>query len=332
MGRRTLSSILYPLFLFSTLLLLSITAHAQTYHRYGEGTSRGTNYDPATSGLTAKTIQAAIDEIDAAALTAEADTHGTVTGRGRTDYGANSIANRLQTGKDANDHWGQGHDATEGLFFDCWAGGTRGNCDKGPKLNTDKYFLVKDRNNAVLWRTQETTDGVFYEMRERTVDPTGNPPTGYWWMYPKSGGMYAEDDAGAITKLGRTQYISVCEPAGGNNCFSFTDLPAAFTEANAVRRKFVDLSQFTQFRLSAFLSVAAVTGDITVVCDANSTFASTATLGTLDNPPVNGTVGSWTAIPANECATAGGVWITFGMINGNTTEDPTVRSAGLELR
>jgi len=121
--------------------------------------------------------------------------------------------------------------------------------------------------------------------------------------------------------------------AGVNLCTTFTNLSAAFTESSQVgNRNNFDLSRYTDFRIVVNYSVAAVTGDVEVQCDSTYSFATPTTLGTLDNPAIDGTAGAWTAIPANECSTVGGVWIRVGMVNGNGTEDPTARAIRLQVR
>ena len=118
----------------------------------------------------------------------------------RTDYGATSIANRLQVGTDANNHTGIGDEPTEGGFIDCWRGGIRGNCNKGPgKLLDGKFFLIPDSAGVPIVRVLGTTGNSYYEMRENTADPTGTPPATNWRLYPKPGGWYAQSPAGTVT-------------------------------------------------------------------------------------------------------------------------------------
>lgn len=116
-------------------------------------------------------------------------------------------------------------------------------------------------------------------------------------------------------------------------CHTFTNLGASFVEVNnSVSRDHLDLEDFTDFRIIAVLSAAAVAGDIAIQCDTDSAFGSTTSLGTLDNPTNALVVGSWTAIPAGECKTAGGQYVRAGMLNGNGTEDPAVRFIRLQVR
>ena len=111
---------------------------------------------------------------------------------------ADSVGTRVMIGKDTNDHVGIFHDPTEGSVLDVWVNGVRGDTDRGSNLNADKLFCVRDRNKTSLWCSPETTDGAYFEMRQRTGDPTGDPPANYWWLYAKAGGIYSQNSAGII--------------------------------------------------------------------------------------------------------------------------------------
>lgn len=127
----------------------------------------------------------------------------------------------------------------------------------------------------------------------------------------------------------------LCSPgnSAAGMCHTFTNLGASFVEvSNRNSQDHLDLANFTDFRILANLSVAAVAGDIRMDCDADSAFGSPATLGTLDNPTATFNVGAWTAIPAGECKTSGGQYMRAGMVNGNGTEDPAVRFIRLQVR
>lgn len=117
-------------------------------------------------------------------------------------------------------------------------------------------------------------------------------------------------------------------------CHTFTNLGAAFSVvANNASEDHLDLSGFTDFRILARLSTAAVAGDIRIDCDTDAAFGSPTTLGTLDNPTVSLNISTWAAIPitGDNCKTAG-IYFRAGMVNGNTTEDPAVRFIRLQVR
>jgi hypothetical protein len=126
---------------------------------------------------------------------------------------------------------------------------------------------------------------------------------------------------------------TLCAGTATQVCNTFTNKNASYVEvANSASRTNLDLSVFTEFRVISLLSVAAVAADLQIHCDADAAFGSQALLYQLDNPGATLFVGAWTAIPANECDTAGGVYLRVGMTNGNTTEDPAVRTIRLQVR
>lgn len=45
-----------------------------------------------------------------------------------------------------------------------------------------------------------------------TSDPVGNPPTGYIYVYAKSDGIYAKNDAGTVIKLNKEITVSTTAP------------------------------------------------------------------------------------------------------------------------
>lgn len=111
----------------------------------------------------------------------------------------------------------------------------------------------------------------------------------------------------------------------------FTNLGAAFTEAGSqVSRNRLDLTGFTDFRITFVMTVAATTGDVKLQYATTSNFASPVDLIQNDNPGANTFIESaWTTIPAGAKAD---VYFRVGMLNGNTTEDPNIRQYRLQVR
>jgi hypothetical protein len=122
--------------------------------------------------------------------------------------------------------------------------------------------------------------------------------------------------------------------AGFNNgVCTFTNLGASYTECgNQAARNHIDFSGFTDFRVIWLYNVAASTGDFRIHCSDTSNFSSETLMIQVDNPAVNTfTVEAWTTIPS-ACKTAGGVYVRFGMLNGNGTEDPQARRIQIQVR
>jgi len=116
-------------------------------------------------------------------------------------------------------------------------------------------------------------------------------------------------------------------------CSTWTNKSASYVEVGlSASRTNLDLSVFTEFRVITLWSAAAVAADFQIHCDVDAAFGSQALLYQLDNPGAVMVVGNWTAVPANECDTSGGIFIRAGMTNGNTTEDPAVRFIRLQVR
>ena len=114
---------------------------------------------------------------------------------------------------------------------------------------------------------------------------------------------------------------------------TFTNLGAAYVEAaNQSSRSNTDLSGFTDFRILANFTAAAVSGDAQIHCADLSNFVGQTLLHQFDNPTNNTLLlGAWTAIPAG-CKTSGGVYLRVGMLNGNGTEDPAFRWLKIQVR
>jgi hypothetical protein len=142
--------------------------------------------------------------------------------------------------------------------------------------------------------------------------------------------------AKVLTPSSTIREYLICGPTfsgTGGVCNLFTNLPAAFTVVpNLASVTFVDFTGASEFRIIAYFSAAAVTGDLELRCDTDINFGSEVTLAQIANPTVSQNIGAWTPIPANECATAGGVNVRAGMINGDTIEDPSLRRVILQTR
>lgn len=153
-------------------------------------------------------------------------------------------------------------------------------------------------------------------------------------QYDTTSSSYKICNGTAWVGLVETEYqLCAAGASAAGLCHTFTNLPATFVEVgNSASQNNIDFAKYTQFRIVSLNSVAAVTGDIEIQCDADVAFGSAAVLGQQTNPTTTLTAGAWTAIPAGECLTVGGVFVRAGMINGNTTEDPAVRFIRLQLR
>jgi len=118
-----------------------------------------------------------------------------------------------------------------------------------------------------------------------------------------------------------------------NGVCTFTNLSGSYTECGSqAARNHIDFSAFTDFRVTWLYNVAATTGDFQIHCSDTSNFSTQTLMTQVDNPAVNTfTVEAWTAIPS-ACKTAGGVYVRFGMLNGNGTEDPQARRVQIQVR
>jgi predicted RecA/RadA family phage recombinase len=148
-----------------------------------------------------------------------------------------------------------------------------------------------------------------------------------------------------LTSTSTTVQWGSCGPGGGtafreftiagfnNGVCTFTNLGASYTECgNQAARNHIDFSGFTDLRVIWLYNVAASTGDFRIHCSDTSNFSSETLMVQVDNPAVNTfTVEAWTTIPS-ACKTAGGVYVRFGMLNGNGTEDPQVRRIQIQVR
>lgn len=116
-------------------------------------------------------------------------------------------------------------------------------------------------------------------------------------------------------------------------CVTFTNQGAGPTEMGSqASRSHIDLSGFTDARVIANLSAAAVTSDYQFECAPTTGFAAITDLLQWDNPTNNTLIeGTWTAIPVG-CKTAGGVYVRVVAISGNGTEDPAYRFIKLQVR
>jgi hypothetical protein len=153
------------------------------------------------------------------------------------------------------------------------------------------------------------------------------------WTIDELGAALETEGYGAVVPPGVAfSELTLCGGTATQACNTWTNKSATYVEvtANAARTN-LDLSVFSEFRVLTQWSVAAVAADFQIHCDTDANFGSQALLYQLDNPTGAG-VGAWTAIPANECDTAGGVYLRAGMTNGNTTEDPAVRTIRLQVR
>jgi hypothetical protein len=141
-------------------------------------------------------------------------------------------------------------------------------------------------------------------------------------------------DTGASGSGGGVAFREFTIFAASAAACTWTNLVATYVECpSQVSRDHLDLSGFTDARLVFNSSAVAVTGDIQIHCADAATFSSQTLLLQQDNPTTANTLtlGAWTPIPAG-CKTAGGVYVRIGMVNGNTTEDPALRVARLQVR
>jgi hypothetical protein len=122
--------------------------------------------------------------------------------------------------------------------------------------------------------------------------------------------------------------------AAGSCSAVFTNLGASFVAVTPAQPKFLELARYHQVQVEVQMSVTVATGDIRVQCDTDSAFGSPTTL-------ISHSIGTGTATQftgwydmtvGDECTTAAGVYLRFGLLNGDGAEDPRIAFARLQLR
>jgi len=222
---------------------------------------------------------------------------------------------------------------------------TFGNSATNATTGMDTAF---SRQSAGIFRLSDSA-GTGLLSTVRFMDPGTRPACdstvrGLYWHEFGSAGVgdtimaCAKDNADAYDwrSMKGTSEFAMCMP--GNSaagvCHTFTNLGAAFTEvANNATRSNVNLSDFQEFRITALVSVVAVTGDVEIQCDTDAAFGSPTSLGTIANVTATGVaIGSWADIAGADCVATGGTYLRAGMSGGDTTEDPELRYIKLQVR
>lgn len=116
---------------------------------------------------------------------------------------ANSRANAVRIGGDTEARqWFVYWDSTDGLIMEAGvASNTRA------RIAVDKTGGIYDVEQAQDIATVDPDNpsganaGFALMAKEVGADPTGNPPAGWRYLYPKSTGWYEKDSAGTVTKV-----------------------------------------------------------------------------------------------------------------------------------
>lgn len=115
-----------------------------------------------------------------------------------------------------------------------------------------------------------------------------------------------------------------------SNARQIVNLGAGVTEFNANDRAVCDLTNVRQVRLVLFVTIAGVTGDAKAQYSTDDSTWSDLTTNLIDLSATGAKGSTWEDIPVG--AKADLIVVRYVALNGNTTEDPTVKAAALQVR
>ena len=122
--------------------------------------------------------------------------------------------------------------------------------------------------------------------------PSGNPPTGQWWIYARAAGIYIEDDAGTATLVtagtGNNTLDEAYDQGGAGAGRSIT------ADTGAVAISNTDADAAFLFTLNASPGSAAALGGAQITVGANSTQDALEFANSGSGYDIYGTSGTWT--------------------------------------